>query len=319
MDVDGAAAEPRGDRKDEEDGDDDEEEMIEINLAQSLFDSHVEEDVHSALDYMRRSYGFYIPEAEFIEDMDELLEYLHSKVKIGCCCLFCNRTFRSSQACQQHMIDKSHCKIKYDEQADFDELSDFYDFSSTYPTAAGGSGGSGGGGGGAAEDGEQWGDAEADDAEDEDGDMPKSVARVEMLPSGEMLVTREDGTTRRLGVRWLKRYYAQNARVIDERAAVVSARRERLLQLYKSAGVETTEADLMLLQNPRAGAAGESRAIAKARRSEKQFVGHQLTQARKHFYAEHKKSMKMGMQTNWLQKNLYARRRSRGEGVGVHG
>ena len=31
-----------------------------------------------------------------LEDMDELLEYLHSKVKIGHVCLFCNRTFRSS-------------------------------------------------------------------------------------------------------------------------------------------------------------------------------------------------------------------------------
>lgn len=295
-------------------GEDEDDEMIEINLGQSLFDSHTEPDVHSALDYMRRKYGFFIPEAEYIEDMDGLLEYLHSKVKIGCCCLFCNRTFRSSHACQQHMVDKSHCKIKYDEQADFDELSDFYDFSSSYPM------GVGGGGGGSVQDGEEWEGTEGGGEEDEDEDlMTKSAARVEMLPSGEMLVTREDGTTRRLGVRWLRRYYAQNARVIDERAAVVSARRERLLQLYKAAGIKTTETDLMLLQNPRAGAAGESRAIAKARRSEKQFVGHQLTQARRHFYAEHKKSMKMGMQTNWLQKNFIARRRARGEGVGVHG
>ena len=42
------------------------------------------------------------------------------------------RQFRSYRACQQHMIDKSHVKVAYESDAAVDELSDYYDFSSSY-------------------------------------------------------------------------------------------------------------------------------------------------------------------------------------------
>lgn len=58
-------------------------------------------------------------------------------------CLCCQRQFRTAQACRQHMIDKSHCKVKYEDQEDIDEFEDFYDFSSSYAKATrGGTGAS---------------------------------------------------------------------------------------------------------------------------------------------------------------------------------
>merc|ERR1712100_546034 len=54
------------------------------------------------------------------------------KVKQGRTCLWCGRQFRSYRACQQHMIDKSHVKVAYESDASVDELSDYYDFSSSY-------------------------------------------------------------------------------------------------------------------------------------------------------------------------------------------
>jgi len=55
---------------------------------------------------------------------------------VGNVCIFCNgkgREFRTLYAVQKHMLDKSHCKIAYDNEAEKLEISDFYDFSSSYP------------------------------------------------------------------------------------------------------------------------------------------------------------------------------------------
>jgi pre-60S factor REI1 len=46
-----------------------------------------------------------------------------------------DREFRTVDAVRKHMIDKSHCKIAYDTESDMLEISDYYDFSSSYPDA----------------------------------------------------------------------------------------------------------------------------------------------------------------------------------------
>lgn len=287
----------------QEQEEDDDEEMVEIDTRDSLFDSHREADLHGALDYMRRTYGFFLPDAEYIVDLGELIEYLHQKVRIGRCCLYCQRTFRSCQACKQHMVDKSHCKIKYDDDEDISEFADFYDFSSSYDVVASSSAR-----GAAEDDGEE---------EDDDEEAITGQCGIEVLPSGELLVTRADGSTRRLGVRWLKRYYDQNARLIDEREAVVAAQRERLERMYTAAGIDTRSAvgrELMAASTTRGG----SLALAKGIRAENRFVGSELVVARRHFRSMHNARMKLGMQQNWLIKNKTAKK-NRGEGVGVHG
>ena len=88
------------------------------------------------LDHMASSHSFFIPEADFLIDLPGLLTYLGDKVSVGNVCLYCNgkgRELRSLEAVRKHMLDKSHCKIAYDSQKDQLELSDFYDFSSSYP------------------------------------------------------------------------------------------------------------------------------------------------------------------------------------------
>ena len=88
------------------------------------------------LEHMARSHGFFIPDAEYLVDLPGLITYLGEKVAIGNVCLYCNgkgREFRSIHAVRKHMIDKSHCKLAYDTDKDRLEMSDFYDFSSSYP------------------------------------------------------------------------------------------------------------------------------------------------------------------------------------------
>lgn len=278
-------------------------EIVEIDVRKSLFDNHKSEDAHGALEYMQRTYSFFLPDAEYIADLDGMVEYLHQKVGLGRTCLYCQRTFRSAAACRQHMVDTSHCKIKYDDQNDMDEFGDFYDFSASH-----GSGNSPANG-------------ESDDSKCGDDGVDIGESSVEVLSSGELLITRPDGTRKTLGVRWLKRYYQQNARAVDERVSVMAAQRERLLLLYKRVGVDTSSElinDLVV-----AGAESnqqQSRVLSTAlSRAAPRFAGVELRAARQHFRQEDKQRMKLGMSENWNMKHRVAKLRMRGEGVGVHG
>lgn len=131
---------------------------------------------------------------------------------------------------RKHMVDKSHCKIAYDTESDRLEISDYYDFSSSYPDAeeekrkrrekpliA------------PTEDDEEWEDAddiEEDDVEEivveassgtesDDEDLPDNQVTYGdsnyelVLPSGA-----------RIGHRSMRRYYAQSFHAAPRRGNV---------------------------------------------------------------------------------------------------
>ena len=100
-----------------------------------LFCSVASSSVANNLDHMAKSHGFFIPDAPYLEDLPGLVTYLAEKVAIGNACLYCNREYRSLHAVRKHMIDKSHTKIAYDSERERLEVSDFYDFTSSYPDA----------------------------------------------------------------------------------------------------------------------------------------------------------------------------------------
>ena len=101
-----------------------------------LFCPHQESSLEDSLSHMAVSHSFFIPDIEYLQDLHGLLTYLGEKVAVGNVCLFCNgkgRAFRTIEAVRKHMDDKGHCKIAYDTEKDRLEISDFYDFSSSYP------------------------------------------------------------------------------------------------------------------------------------------------------------------------------------------
>lgn len=51
-----------------------------MDLNRSLFDSHKAESLDEALEYMVKTYGFFIPDVEFVADLEGLMDYLHAKV-----------------------------------------------------------------------------------------------------------------------------------------------------------------------------------------------------------------------------------------------
>ncbi len=185
-----------------------------------LFCNHQSSSLEDNLTHMSNSHSFFIPDAEYLIDLPGLITYLGEKIAVGNVCVFCNekgREFRSLDAVRKHMVDKGHCKIAYNTENDRLEISDYYDFSSSYP--------------GAetkkkkeqslkppAEDDEEWEDAEdvEDNEVDEVVEEPSTGTEDEEgLPENQ--VTYGDTNYElvlpsgvRIGHRSMRRYYAQS-------------------------------------------------------------------------------------------------------------
>jgi pre-60S factor REI1 len=103
-----------------------------------LFCAHTSSSFEDNLTHMSSEHSFFIPDAEYLVDPTGLITYLGEKLAVGNVCIYCNgkgREFRTLDAVRKHMVDKSHCKIAYDTENDMLELSDYYDFSASYPDA----------------------------------------------------------------------------------------------------------------------------------------------------------------------------------------
>ncbi|KAJ7675056.1 C2H2 type zinc-finger-domain-containing protein [Mycena rosella] len=101
-----------------------------------LFCAHECSLLDDNLTHMSTAHSFFIPDAEYLIDIQGLISYLGEKIAVGNVCIYCNgkgKEFRTLEATRKHMLDKSHCKIAYDSEVDRLEISDFYDFTSSYP------------------------------------------------------------------------------------------------------------------------------------------------------------------------------------------
>jgi len=106
-----------------------------LSPSHCLFCSHQSSDIGDNLTHMSTVHSFFIPDAEYLTDITGLITYLGEKIAVGNVCIYCNgkRDFRSLSAVRKHMVDKSHCKIAYDTENERLEISDYYDFTNSYP------------------------------------------------------------------------------------------------------------------------------------------------------------------------------------------
>lgn len=104
-----------------------------IGPSACLFCSTSSSSVSDNLSHMSRTHGVFLPDAQYVDDLPGLITYLAEKLAIGNACLYCNREYRSLHAVRKHMVDKSHMKIAYESERQRLEISDFYDFSTSYP------------------------------------------------------------------------------------------------------------------------------------------------------------------------------------------
>eukprot|EP00922_Rhytidocystis_sp_ex-Travisia-forbesii_P019640 GHVS01029038.1.p1 GENE.GHVS01029038.1~~GHVS01029038.1.p1 ORF type:complete len:356 (+),score=60.14 GHVS01029038.1:106-1068(+) len=107
-----------------------------IGPQQCLFDDTVFEDVPRNVEYMQKKYSLFIPNAEYLTNLDGLIGFLGEKVNTSRQCLFCDRQFASAEAVRMHMLSKGHTLIGTESEEMRAEIEDFYDFSSSYKQLA---------------------------------------------------------------------------------------------------------------------------------------------------------------------------------------
>lgn len=178
-----------------------------------LVDGKSFDTVEENVEYMSKKYGLFIPEPEYLIDLAGLITYLGEKVGFGNVCLSCTFQGKNVESVRAHMISKSHVRIPYETTDEKLEISDFYDFTSSYgaetpadvklgEVAAG-------------EDNEDW---EEVDSEDED-----YLSDEEQLQNDGWELSLAPGI--RAGHRSLQRYFKQHiptSRVPDGQGTVMA-------------------------------------------------------------------------------------------------
>lgn len=94
-----------------------------------LFCDRKSSNIKGNLHHMNLMHGFFIPEEQYLIDLEGIMEYLGFKVGAGATCLWCNKQFATIHGVRLHMIYKNHCKILYDHEKAIEEFKDFYDYS----------------------------------------------------------------------------------------------------------------------------------------------------------------------------------------------
>ncbi|KAF8444502.1 C2H2 type zinc-finger-domain-containing protein [Boletus edulis BED1] len=168
-----------------------------ISSTSCLFCTATATSLQDNLSHMSSTHSFFIPDAEYLVDITGLINYLAEKIAVGNVCIYCNgkgRELHTLDAVRKHMIDKSHCKIAYDTEIDKLEISDYYDFTSSYAPDAN-------------TDDHDWEDVDGSEGGDSEGSerLPDNQLKYGdteyelVLPSGA-----------RIGHRSMMRYYAQS-------------------------------------------------------------------------------------------------------------
>ena len=79
------------------------------------------------LDHMCKMHGMFIPDQDYLYDLEIFIGYLSKVISEFCTCLYCGKIKDSAESVRQHMLDKGHCMLNFDDLSEYDP---FYDFPS---------------------------------------------------------------------------------------------------------------------------------------------------------------------------------------------
>ncbi len=171
-----------------------------ITAAHCLFCWSDNASVEASLKHMLEFHSFFIPDVEFCDDLVGLLEYLHAKIIEGRMCLYCDtgKQYDSTEAVRQHMRDKGHCLMRYDDEQNFTEFEDFFDYATK--------------------------DGEEEEEEDEEGAILAKDTYKVVGTTGKAYISTKNELVLSSGARAVHRdmaiYYKQNLRLPDDRKSV---------------------------------------------------------------------------------------------------
>lgn len=72
-----------------------------------LFCTHQSSSMEENLEHMTEQHSFFIPDIEFLQNMNGFLQYLADKISVQSTCLYCNgkgKGFHSLEAVRTHMV-----------------------------------------------------------------------------------------------------------------------------------------------------------------------------------------------------------------------
>lgn len=108
------------------------EELVEVRLNQCLFCNASSDDINSNLKHMSKQHGMFLPERDYLVDLEGLFTHLHEVIYDLHQCLFCKQTKHTISGVQTHMRDRGHCMIAYSTEEEMLDIGEYYDFRSTY-------------------------------------------------------------------------------------------------------------------------------------------------------------------------------------------
>ncbi|KAJ5495669.1 Cytoplasmic 60S subunit biogenesis factor REI1 [Penicillium diatomitis] len=104
----------------------------EFSVARCLFCLNESADVKSNVEHMYKTHGMFVPEQDYLVDLDGLLNYLYRKITENHECLYCHAIRNNAEGARTHMRDKGHCMIAFEAEEEQIEIGQYYDFRSTY-------------------------------------------------------------------------------------------------------------------------------------------------------------------------------------------
>lgn len=104
----------------------------EFTSSRCLFCPNKESDMHASSDHMLKTHGMFIPEKDYLVDLEGLLRYLYRKINENSECLYCHAIRNNPAVIRTHMRDKGHCMIAFETEDEQIEIGQYYDFRSTY-------------------------------------------------------------------------------------------------------------------------------------------------------------------------------------------
>ena len=103
-----------------------------VSTSRCLFCNYESPSIKLNTQHMTKIHGLFIPEQNYLVDLEGMISYLQAKIHENHECIACHKLKNTTEGVQTHMRDKGHCKIAFEAEEEMIEIGQFYDFSSTY-------------------------------------------------------------------------------------------------------------------------------------------------------------------------------------------
>ncbi|KAJ5715820.1 Cytoplasmic 60S subunit biogenesis factor REI1 [Penicillium malachiteum] len=130
--TDGLKAATIAEEEEEEKDEEMQEEKDVFSSSRCLFCRTESADIDANVEHMYKNHGMFIPEREYLANLEGLLNYLYRKITENHECLYCHAIRNNADGARTHMRDKGHCMIAFEAEEEQIEIGQYYDFRSTY-------------------------------------------------------------------------------------------------------------------------------------------------------------------------------------------